>query len=981
MNFHSPLIKENDTRVDYLLFFPKNNFKRIPLKLIDIVYSINGKKSNKKNDAMESEKDEVSDVFNGGDDDCYDDIRANGNVNNSSDQHVAKEWNKDNTGENRVDSNHKATANANAEFYAKAVGSNSNDLDKSLFFVPTGLNDSGEEAVIFEEELVIEDSKKWQLTVCGYFVGFSLSPAEIRYNLRRMWTMCHKGIRRAWYARVLVEMEASRGLLDKIEIMYKDVMNKTTMTKIRSANTVENGNEKEKVNTANNGKENDEEGFEANTGKQKEMNVEIEMNNNCDSPPSLEKIWRVNSETVNNIQKSTNKYDILAEEMDLDEYERVDCHDERLALRWQADNRGDDESDDEEDIIKDQMNENKGIIADEIIGGMSNESNQNEAVKFLKEENIKSVFCLLEVIQSNVKFYCTFVYANNSGSERRILWSEFEQQKYIVGNCSGLILGDFNVTMDISEHSAGGSYRTLDTQEFKDTMNSIKMEDICSNGFHFTWTKSIKHPKCNTLKKLDRMLVNEEFMQNFPKAFGVFLPYLISYHSPVVLIIKDGAPKKKNSFRFSNFITSNEGFMDILSWSKGNVFDNVKSLKDKLKACQENIDKSPHDESIKKIDVDTLNEYTEVVNDELGLLKQKAKVNWMKNGDKNTAFFHGILKARKYKNRVESICDESGNRFERDQVAGQFMKHFEEFLGSAKPVVPLNTDIFKNTLSLEEAEDMVREVSDNEIKEALFDINGNKASRPVKEFFKCGKLLGEINVTLIALIPKRGKLPVRYMGVPLLAKRLSVQDCKMLIDKVENKINYSSNKSLSYAGRIQLIASVLSSMQLYWASVYLLPNSMINDIDKHFKIFLWNSEWVNVVKLKHRSVWNVQVDSNDSWGWKTTMSIRDKIKDHVLYEIGKGNSVSVWYDKWNSNGPFGKFISQRDIYDARLSLDAKISEMINENRWIWPNEWLSKFPGLLNLSVSSLNDNEDKVLWITMQGIKSVSLQNKPGWI
>ncbi|GKD28083.1 hypothetical protein Tco_1234297 [Tanacetum coccineum] len=460
--------------------------------------------------------------------------------------------------------------------------------------------------------------------------------------------------------------------------------------------------------------------------------------------------------------------------------------------------------------------------------------------------------------------------------------------------------------------------------------------------------------------------------------------------------------------------------LNKLSWSKGNVFDNVKSLKDKLKACQENIDKSPHDESIKKIDVDTLNEYTEVVNDELGLLKQKAKVNWMKNGDKNTAFFHGILKARKYKNRVESICDESGNRFERDQVAGQFMKHFEEFLGSAKPVVPLNTDIFKNTLSLEEAEDMVREVSDNEIKEALFDINGNKASRPGEyssKFFKKSlggnwrrilfssevfiavegtrSLIGMKHAGVVTrytclpglasalLIPisGRGKLPVRYLGVPLLAKRLSVQDCKMLIDKVENKINYSSNKSLSYAGRIQLIASVLSSMQLYWASVYLLPNSMINDIDKLFKIFLWNSEWVNVVKLKHRSVWNVQVDSNDSWGWKTTMSIRDKIKDHVLYEIGKGNSVSVWYDKWNSNGPFGKFISQRDIYDARLSLDAKISEMINENRWIWPNEWLSKFPGLLNLSVSSLNDNEDKVLWITMQGIKSVSLQNKPGWI
>nr|GEV83963.1 RNA-directed DNA polymerase, eukaryota, reverse transcriptase zinc-binding domain protein [Tanacetum cinerariifolium] len=362
--------------------------------------------------------------------------------------------------------------------------------------------------------------------------------------------------------------------------------------------------------------------------------------------------------------------------------------------------RVDDESNDEKDINEDQMNENDSIIADEIVGGEWEAKSLGNGNGFL----IFNIVLQAANYAGMESFGFESYDYNNSGSERRILWSEFEQQKYIVGNCTWLILEDFNVTIDISEHSAGGSYRTLDMQELKDTMNSIEMEDICSNGFHFTWTTSLKNPKCNTLKKLDRMLVNEEFMQNFPKAFGVFLPYIILDHSPVVLIIKDGAPKKKKSF-------------------------------------------SPHDESIKKIVVDTLNDYTEVVNDELGLLKQKAKVNWMKTGDKNTAFFHG-----------------------------QYVKHFEEFLRSAKPMVPLNTNIFKNTLSLEEVKDMVREFSDNEIKEALFDIDGNKASGPdgysyeflkkswevireefylaMKEFFRSGKLLGEINATLIALIPK-----------------------------------------------------------------------------------------------------------------------------------------------------------------------------------------------------------------------------------
>ncbi|GJS89878.1 hypothetical protein Tco_0772514 [Tanacetum coccineum] len=40
-------------------------------------------------------------------------------------------------------------------------------------------------------------------------------------------SMCHKGVGRAGYARVLVEMDANKGLLEKIEIVYKDAMRNT----------------------------------------------------------------------------------------------------------------------------------------------------------------------------------------------------------------------------------------------------------------------------------------------------------------------------------------------------------------------------------------------------------------------------------------------------------------------------------------------------------------------------------------------------------------------------------------------------------------------------------------------------------------------------------------------------------------------------------------------------------------------------------
>jgi hypothetical protein len=50
------------------------------------------------------------------------------------------------------------------------------------------------------------------------------------------------------------------------------------------------------------------------------------------------------------------------------------------------------------------------------------------------------------------------------------------------------------------------------------------------------------------------------------------------------------------------------------------------------------------------------------------------------------------------------------------------------------------------------------------------------------------------------------------------------------------------------------MAYVLSSMQVYWASIYMLPKTMIKDLEKLFKRFLWNSG--DSTKGKARVAWN-----------------------------------------------------------------------------------------------------------------------------
>nr|GEV88078.1 RNA-directed DNA polymerase, eukaryota, reverse transcriptase zinc-binding domain protein [Tanacetum cinerariifolium] len=114
-----------------------------------------------------------------------------------------------------------------------------------------------------------------------------------------------------------------------------------------------------------------------------------------------------------------------------------------------------------------------------------------------------------------------------------------------------------------------------------------------------------------------------------------------------------------------------------------------------------------------------------------------------------------------------------------------------------------------------------------------------------------GSISKSLKEDMLNILPfKCGNLPMKYLGIPLLAKRLGVKDCQSLIDNVENRINCWRNKFLSYAGRIQLIAYVLSAMLQYWASMYMLPTTVVNELEKIFKRFLWNPVEFEMVKGK-----------------------------------------------------------------------------------------------------------------------------------
>ncbi|GJU57981.1 hypothetical protein Tco_1235747 [Tanacetum coccineum] len=225
------------------------------------------------------------------------------------------------------------------------------------------------------------------------------------------------------------------------------------------------------------------------------------------------------------------------------------------------------------------------------------------------------------------------------------------------------------------------------------------------------------------------------------------------------------------------------------------------------------------------------------------------------------------------------------------------------------------------------------------------------------------------------------------VGVPLTSKRICANNCKSLIDKIKNKVYIWKSKCLSYAGRLLLIASVLESIHVYWASVFLFPKSVMNDINKLLKWFLWNQwdkakvawknicrpkskgglglkdlgvwnkamivkhlwhiitnketlwvKWINTVKLKSRSIWTANEETNDSWGWKNIIRMRDEVRKFIVIKIGNGEKAYVIYVNWCRTGALQSFITHRDLYNVRWHDKMVVKDIVENGVCIWPEE-------------------------------------------
>ncbi|GJX97868.1 protein LAZ1, partial [Tanacetum coccineum] len=186
-----------------------------------------------------------------------------------------------------------------------------------------------------------------------------------------------------------------------------------------------------------------------------------------------------------------------------------------------------------------------------------------------------------------------------------------------------------------------------------------------------------------------------------------------------------------------------------------------------------------------------------------------------------------------------------------------------------------------------------------------------------------------VKIAILQILPfSEGTLPCMYLGAPLISSRLLNKDCKILMEKVKNRIGDWKNKSLSFAGRLQLCKSVLLSMQVYWS-----PN-----IISH-KDSLWVS-WIHRYKLRGRSFWEVPIVADSTWGWRKLLQLREQVNPLFRSVIRDGKYTSAWFDNWCNFSPLANLLTPRDISNGGFNMNSCVSDLVVNRQWMWPQAWM-----------------------------------------
>ncbi|XP_062085573.1 uncharacterized protein LOC133791669 [Humulus lupulus] len=209
-----------------------------------------------------------------------------------------------------------------------------------------------------------------------------------------------------------------------------------------------------------------------------------------------------------------------------------------------------------------------------------------------------------------------------------------------------------------------------------------------------------------------------------------------------------------------------------------------------------------------------------------------------------------------------------------------------------------------------------------------------------------------------------GAFPLKYLGVPMRPTKWKHEDCDIIIQKIKMRLHTWASRHLSFASRIQLIHSVLFGLRNYWMSDFVLPQSIIKEVEKLYCGFLWGVngnrsnihmaswekvclpkaygglkfrngliwnyailakyiwvisekhdmlwvKWINSIYLKGSNFWSYKLPLDTSWYWRKLCNLRGKFSCDDIKSAGISG-------KFQASILYNSSLNQQQVVNSQL---------------------------------------------------------------
>ncbi|PNX86022.1 ribonuclease H, partial [Trifolium pratense] len=196
-----------------------------------------------------------------------------------------------------------------------------------------------------------------------------------------------------------------------------------------------------------------------------------------------------------------------------------------------------------------------------------------------------------------------------------------------------------------------------------------------------------------------------------------------------------------------------------------------------------------------------------------------------------------------------------------------------------------------------------------------------------------------------------------YLGLPSMVGRSKKATFGYIKDRIWKKINSWRGRALSKAGKDVMIKSVLQSIPSYIMSVYLLPDSIITDIERMLNSFWWGGgtnnkgirwlAWDRLARPKSEGglgfrnfqAFNMSMVAKQAWNFVA--------KPHTLvariykarWKIGDGSKIKIMSEPWlRGEDTLWMQSPQTQKAVAENIIKTPLFEEVKEDQVVWQYE-------------------------------------------